>query len=372
MKNKFILLTAPAIICWCLFSLQACKQPLIGDKTLLNKNDSLNVAKDTLVLQVATLFEKPLITSGASQGLLGSLYDPNFGTTYCSLYAHFELTSSNISFGIGPVLDSAVFSLAYNGQYGLCKVPVDVSLYEMNQDMYDSLTYYSNTSFQVKTPPIGQLHSFVPDLIDSVPVQGGSLPAELRIRLTDAFGNRILHADSLNVLSSNQSFLSYFKGIYLTTNSNTVGNGLLALNLPSSLSGITLYYHNGDGIPLTYYIPISGAAVNHFDNIYTGTPAATAANSSAAQPKLYLQGGAGTKGKLTITNLATLPKNIGINKAEFIFSQTAGDTAYAAPFQLSLFRIDDAGNGQYLEDQGLSTFGGSLFTENINGVYINR
>ena len=356
-----------------MFSLQACKEPLIGDKTLLTKNDTLNLAKDTLHLNITSQLEKPLIVSGISEGLLGSLYDPNFGSTVAGVYAHCELTSGNISFGTSPVLDSAVFSVAYNGLYGLCNKPVNLSLYELNQDIYDSVTYYSNSSFQVKTPPIGQLNNFVPNLIDSIQNSQGNLPPEMRIRLSASFGNKILLADS-STLSSNTYFLSLFKGFYLTTNSNTVGNGLMYLNLPSSLSGITLYYHNSlDSFGLTYYLPITGAAINHFDNAYYDTPANAAVNSgSVPQQKLYLQGGIGIKGKIIITDLNTLPKNIGINKAELVFSQVAGDTAYPAPLTLSLFRLDDAGNAQYLEDQGLGTFGGTLVAESVNGSVINR
>ena len=348
---------------------------MIGDKNLLTKNDTLNLAKDTLHLTITSQFEKPLIVSGISEGLVGSLYDPNFGTTVCGLYAHCELTSSDVSFGGKPRLDSAVFSVAYNGLYGLCNVPVNISLYEMNQDIYDSVTYYSNGSYQVKIPPIGQLNHFVPDLVDSIPSGLGPLSPQMRIPLSTAFGNKLLLADPATVLSSNASFLSFFKGIYLTVNSNTIGNGIMYLNLPSSLSGITLYYHDDSSFTygLSYYLPITGASINHFDNTYNGTPASAAINSgNIPQQKLYLQGGIGIKGKILMTGLSTLPKNTGINKAELVLTQVAGDTLYPAPLTLSLFYIDDSGNAQYLEDQGLGTFGGTLIAETVNGVVYNR
>lgn len=387
MKNRSILIITPAIFfCWCFFSLQGCKEPIVNSKDLLTKGDNLNLFVDTVHLKVSSEFEKPLTSSGTTVGALGSLYDPSFGSSYASFYAHCQV-ATGIYFGQNSLLklDSAVLTLRYNGQYGLCTKPVDVSVFELNQDIYDSVTYYTNNAFQVKTPAIGQLHGFVPDLVDSVSVQGVSLAPHMRIPLTQAFGNKILLADSA-ILSSPASFLTLFKGFYITTSSSTTGNGILYLNLPSSISGITLYYHN-DTTATVYTIPIAGATIDHFDNSYNGTPVYTSINSPNpnGEQKMYIQAGAGVKGKILITNLDSLArkagiigmdnlgKKVGINKAELILSQSAGDTLYAAPLVLSLYRIDDGGFAQLLEDESTSSvFGGTRLTENINGVPITR
>lgn len=388
LKNRFFKILAPAAICWCLFCIQACNKTVIYDKNLLTKDDNLNLAKDTLHLKVTSVFEKPLITSGSAVGVLGSMYDPSFGTTSAGFYAQCQITSSAISFGANPVLDSAVLTLAYNSpsNYGPCTLPVDLSVYELNQDMYLSSTYHSNDAFQVKTPPIGKLQHFIPDFVDSVPVQGGSVGAEIRIKLDTAFGSKILRADA-NALSSSSSFLSFFKGIYVTTNSTTVGNGMVFLYLPSSLSGITLYYHN-DSITYTvpYTLPISGVTVNHFDNSYQGSAVYSAINSPNAtnSQQVYVQAGAGVKGKIIISDLDSLARKLGlshtdslaykiaINKAEIIFTETPTGNNYPIPTSLNLFRIDDAGDPQFLEDQGTNTSSGSLVTETVDGVSYNR
>jgi len=359
-----------------LFYLQGCKEPLIKDSNLLTSDDNLNLAKDTLSVKVFSEFEKPLTSSGVSVGLLGSLNDPNFGKTFAGFYSQCKLTSNNIYFGESPVLDSAFLMVKYNGVYGKFNQPVDVNVFELSQDMSSTTTYKSTDAFSVNFPAIGTLSNFVPKLTDSVVTAFNTLAPHLRIPLTTVFANKILLADT-NTLKDNTAFLNLFKGIYLTTSSSTVGNGLLYLLLQSPVSGIRLYYHNSTADSLTYTLPFSGVTVNHFDNVYTGSPVSVSVSNPNinGEEKMYLQAGAGVKGKIFINNLDSLPANIAINKAELILSQipqvSSVDT-FAPPIVLNMYRIDDAGQTQRLDDDGATGFGGVITSETVNGVAINR
>lgn len=378
MKNRFTFLIAPAVLCWCLFYLQSCKEPLIEDSNLLTTDDNLNLAKDTLSVKVFSEFEKPLTSSGVSVGLLGSLNDPSLGKTFASFYAQYQLTSNNIYFGESPVVDSAFLMVKYNGVYGKLSVPVDINVFELSQDLSNSATYKTNDAFSVKVPTIGSITAYTlgTKITDSITTQYGAVAPHLRIKLDTAYANRIVQADT-SVLKDNTAFLNMFKGIYLTTASSAVSNGLLYLSLQSAVSGIKLYYHNATVDSLSYTLPFTGATVNHFDNVYTGTPVNTSVTSPNAngEEKMYLQAGAGVKGKIVINNIDSLPKNIAINKAELILSQVAQTTAtdtFGTPLVLNMFRIDDAGQTQRLEDDGASGFGGVFTAETVNGVVINR
>jgi len=380
LKNKYIFIQAPAfLLCWCLFCLQACKNPLVVNSKLLTKSDNLNLAKDTLPIKVITQAEPRLASNGVLIGGLGSFYDRNFGTTYASFYAQCEITTNALSFGSFPSLDSVVLTVAYNGNYGNCTKPINLAVYELNQDMYSTSTYYTNSSFAVKTPPIGALNNFVPDFIDSLVLSTATVAPELDIPLSRAFGIKLLTTDSAN-LSTDSLFLTYFKGIFLTSTSASTGNGLMYLNYTSPASGINLYYHYypcdtcfSQSTPSEYTFPFSGIIVNHFDNTYNSTPVNTAiqAGSNAVQSKVYIQGGAGTRAKITM-NLDSLPKKIGVNKAELVLSQTATDTLFPAPLQLALYRADDAGQEQVLDDNGTSGYGGIVELDSVNGIVITR
>lgn len=370
MKNKLSLILAPAIFCWCLFYLQACKEPAINDQL---GGEGLDIARDTLVLKVSSEFEQPVLSNNVSVGVLGNIADPNFGKTYAGVYAQCRLTSNNISFGDNPVLDSAVLTLKYNGQYGKFNQPVTLSVFELTQDLRDSISYYTNSTFRVNGSPMGQLSSFTPNLTDSIYVYGQAFAPHLRVPLSRAFGEKILLADSATLVN-NTAFLNEVKGFYITASSATDGNGMLYLDLRSAISKVTVYYHNATADSLFYNLPLTGVTVNHIDNIYTGTPVQTAvsAHQPAGDEKIYIQAGAGVNGKIQLTNLDSLPKNKAINKAELVLSVSVPDTLYPAPLLLDLFRIDDAGEGQRLEDEGLTAFGGTIQQETVNGVKVYR
>ncbi|HWB64161.1 MAG TPA: DUF4270 family protein, partial [Chitinophagales bacterium] len=300
-----------------------------------------------------------------------------------SFYAQCAPTITGASLGYYPVLDSVVLSLAYNGQYGPCTAPVNISVYELNQDLDYSTTYYTTSSAQVKTPAIGQLNGFVPDFYDSVVLGSGvAIAPNLHIRLSDDFGNRLLHADS-TIWYDDSSFYTFMKGIYVTSTSASTGNGMMYMNLSSGISGITLYYHtyySTDTVgQVVYYealqLSFPGAVFNHFDNLYNSTAAQAAVlagNSSNNADKVYMQGGGGVRGKLVIAGLDTLSRKTGINKAELVVTQSVADTQFAAPTDLNLLRIDDAGNGQALEDAYTTNYGGTRTTETVNGATVTR
>lgn len=375
MKNKLTLLIAPAILSWCFFYLQGCKEPLIEETDLLTIDDNLSLAKDTLHTKVFTLYQDALESYGVSAGVLGTVTDVNFGNSYASLYAQCGLSSNNITFGDGKQLDSVVLTLRYLTTYGKFTQPLTVAVYEVTDNMVDSFKYKTNDAFSVAIPPIGTLNNWIPNLTDSVSTLQGNVLPHLRVTLNKTFGEKILLADSLSLVD-NTAFRQLFKGFYITTAGSPTGNGIANLDLASTVTGITLYYHNNAEDSLSFRLPVSGVTVNHFDNVYSGSPVATSVSNPnpAGEEQMYIQGGAGTKGKILITDLDSLPKNIAINKAEIIFSQrmNSTDTAYNAPELLDLFRIDDAGQAQGIDDDGLTGFGGVLTAETVNGETVYR
>ena len=131
MKNKFTFIVAPAVLfCWCLFFLQGCKKdPIIEDSNLLTSDDNLSLGKDTLHTKVFSEFVPAIASNGVSNGVLGTLTDPNFGSTYAGFYAQCRLPSNNIYFGDAPAIDSVVLTLKYNGVYGKFGEPVTVSVF---------------------------------------------------------------------------------------------------------------------------------------------------------------------------------------------------------------------------------------------------
>ncbi|MFN8286797.1 MAG: DUF4270 family protein [Chitinophagales bacterium] len=346
------------------------------DKDLLNNGDNPNLKKDTIYAKVSSLFEQPVNAYNIGTGMVGNITDdPNFGNTYAGFYAQCRISSNNVSFGTNPVLDSAVLTLRYSGSYGKFTQPIDLLVYELNQAILDSVKYRSIDAFQVYPAPIGEIQNFIPNTTDSVLVDTVKLAPHLRVPLTNTFGNKILNAPSSQLVDLT-SFLNLFRGFYITSSPSAAGNGIVYLDIRSAISGINLYYHNSDDtLAHTYLIPASGVTVSHIDNNYSGKPAAAAINNPNpnGDAKMFVQGGAGTFGKIEFPDiLDSLEDGIAINKAELILTQSVPDTGYLAPLVLDLFRINDAGQSEDLSDAGLSYFGGVRVTETVNGKTVTR
>lgn len=378
MKNKLTFYIAPAIlICWCFFSIQSCKEPVIRSKNLLTKSDTLNLAKDTLSIVATTVAQTQLNSTDVIDGVLGSMKDNNFGVTYAGFYAQVPLAGISPAFGTRPIIDSVVLSLAYDVPYGACSKPMNIYVYELNQTMVSTAAYYTSTAFQVKTPAIGQLTNYIPDFYDSVYVfqGGGNQTPQLRINLSKTFGYKLLNADSSNLSSDSLFLANVFKGIYVTAG-GPVSNGMMTCNLSSALSAITLYYRNtdtGDSIENPFSFPISGITANHFDNNYFGTPVNSALqNPVTNNQKLFLQGGGGLRTKILLNIDSLKKKNVGVNKAELVVAISRPDSLFPVPTSLNLYYIDDAGIGQTMEDALTTTYGSYLQADTLGGVEISR
>lgn len=369
-KSRILFLLAVAFVaCWCMFAIESCRNPMIDNVNLLRPSDSLNLQKDSVAITVITQVQAPQVSSGITQGVLGSMFDRNFGTMYCGFYGQLPLTTAGTVIPAGAILDSAVLSLAYNGQLGLCNKPINLAVYELTDSISSYLNYYTNTTFHVKTPAIGTLNNFIPNEGDSIYIAATAtyVSPSLSIDLSKSFGESII-SDSAG-LQNDSLFLAHFKGIYVTATSAATGDGIMYINLNSPQSAVTFYYHyllGGVVYSQNLSLTFSGINVNHYDCINNNTATAAAIKAGPTAQKVYLEAGSGAGGLITFS-LDTFTKHgpVGINKAEIVFSQSPPDTAFPAPEVLNLLRIDDAGVGQTLDDAAYPTFGGILTDETV-------
>ena len=351
-----------------LFHLNACKDPSVTDRGNTLNFQTFNLFHiDTCSVVFNTVADRQVISSGVTQGILGSANDIFFGKSYAGIYAQCLLLANPPSF-TGCVLDSVVLVMPYTsstGKYGKCDKPTDILVYQVSQDMIPGNTYYTGDAFSVYNQPIGQRLNFIPDLKDSVymidasqtPVPYYGQNPMMRIRLSNAFGNQLLNASDTNYLASS-TFLEYFKGIYVTTNPNKVGDGFTYLNLGNS--AINLYYHHAAYSPIDtamfpFQISNYGVTVNHFDHYYGNTLVQGAlSNPNPAGDKVaYVQSGGGVRVKMTLPSLKNLPPNIGVTKAELIVpipDTLLSDPSFPPPSAISLLRVDDTLSVDALND----------------------
>ena len=135
---------------------------------------------------------------------------------------------------------------AFTKDTSIRTMEMKIEIFEITESFDDSASYYKKSSLQYNSTPIAtQTITISPK--DSVLINGGKLPAHLRVNLGNDFLQKIINAGSF---SSNKSFLEFFKGFYikLTPTSNTDVNGIIAyFDMYSSNSGMMLYYKDNVG-----------------------------------------------------------------------------------------------------------------------------
>ena len=320
--------------------------------------------------------EDSVITDETSVNLLGSQYTENFGLTVASIYTHLRLVTFQPDFGNNPQLDSVFLTLVYSGYYGNITTQQTIRIYEVQEDFYKDSTYYSTDKFEISDVELGNL-TFVPNPLDSVPINDSTkVSAQIKIPLNEEFVNKIFFPNDTTDLSSNNDFLEYFKGIYITVDSvNTPGDGaILYFNLLNSRSKVTIYYND----TLTYNL-VFNQNTGRIGNFYHNYAKSQNQNfrdqilnndTTIGTQNLYLQGLAGIKTKIKIPSLSDWvnTKNYAINDAKLIIPVYESlDSLLKPADKLLLFKLNEAGDVVFTDDQleGDKYFGGS-FNDNTN------
>lgn len=357
---KFIT-SCVALLCSVLL-LNSCKDPSFTDDNLLLNGDNFNVKySDQFVLKAITENDTMLQAQNLTQTLLGSTNDPRFGKLYASFYNNFRLISNNVNLGSSLLIDSCYLTYGVSSAYGPFTNPINVVVYELNEALDNSANYFTNRSFGIKLPQIANV---------TIPY---TTAGSINIKLDNSFGQNILNQSGGANFASNDAFQSFFKGVYVSTNSSTAGDGMLNLSLIGGGSKLTLYYHAAGDTVKKYDIPVNDLCtrVNHYYKAASGSPAQLASDiaSSAGDDKVFLQGLTSFRTKVLIENLDTFT-NVAVNKAELWVYPIIGssvDTTYKLPQTIYASRINDNANDVQLLDFLSGSMAGDKDTTIVGG-----
>jgi hypothetical protein len=301
------------------------KDSALGKDILDDDTYLYGTTTDTFDILSYTIEEDSIITDNAANVILGSYTDPTFGKFNASFYTQIRLAGINPNFGDPStiIIDSFVLALKYVGYYGDL-TPQTFEVYELNEDINIDSTYYAFTN---KTTKPNNLVSFgfgtiTPDPINKTIVGGDSLNPQLRIPLdTNLAKALITEATSGSAtFSSNEAFLSYFKGIKIQTNNGNqaLGNGgIFYFNLSDPASKMTIYFHQA-GLSKTFDLLINSSCADftHIDKDYTGTPIDQILQDSTLGNKAFYAQAFNLRAVVKIPGLSALSKNKIIHRAE--------------------------------------------------------
>jgi Domain of unknown function (DUF4270) len=278
--------------------------------------------------------------------------DPIFGKTDARLFLELKPPSYPYSFLNKPDslnIDSVVLILDYKDSYGDTMVPQTVNVYELDQ----SNNFTSDSAYLIRRNDLTYSNllgskTFLPaTLDDSVFARMDTTRNQLRIRLDDSFGDRLLHYDSAGTYSSDSAFRSKFKGFALQ--SMNTGNAVMGFNLNGVNTKLAIYYRDDNGnspkedTAIAYFsFTSSSAEANYVQRFnYAGTPVAAAVGGALPDPLVYIQNSPGTFAILKIPGLASLSNRV-VHRAELIVEEQydASDAIFGTPSFLYLDAYD--------------------------------
>ncbi len=310
---------------------------------------------DTLTIRTYTKREDSIASRNISISPLGSYNDPVFGITSTSIYSQVRLSSDNVNFAPNGTpadiaIDSIILSLEYQDYYGSLDAQT-FEIYEITDDLVNdtAVPYYTSTTFNNSGVNIVAPSSAtqVPDPINKVYVDGDSLNPQLRLRLENSFGQKIIDESGGANLANNTNFLTFIKGLFITTNNSFAPNqgSILSFNLLAENSKITIYYRDTVNIDTNAFdllINSNCVRVNHASHDYTGTAVDFQLNDSTlGNTETYIQGLAGLKTYLELPTILNIDSTIVINKALLTIPVNYSGGNYEPNQRLLILREED-------------------------------
>lgn len=289
--------------------------------------------------------------------ITGATTDNVFGNHTAEIATQMLLSSNNIDLGNvdSLVIDSMFLVydyLDYYPKYTSLDTSLDFVVYELTEDLFHDSIYYSNSSFEYdETTPISLNTSFVDTASTKL----------VKIELKSVVAQKIFdeYKNSNSLFTDNTSFLSFFKGFFISADMNMI-NTMLYLNPNGYNSKVTIFYHKlGSDTSLNLDFVLDGETqrISLFHK-ETGT-------NNFSSEKTYLQSMAGYKAKIILNDLSLLRDSLlgkSINKATISFKGINYDENYQLHPHLSLARINEQGDLVYLPDhfEGATHMGGEL------------
>ncbi|MDR0415616.1 MAG: DUF4270 domain-containing protein [Prevotellaceae bacterium] len=277
-------------------------------------------------------------TSSFGTALLGRMNDPRMGKTTAGFVVQLLPATYSHTFEAGVTgFDSVYLILGFPSTYGSDQTPMDVDVYELNTDISVDSAYYGAPSVVER---ISKPTNLAPD-IDSVTAASASV----RIRLANEenlFG-RLFHTTSAD------SFLTYFKGLYVKVPDGTGGSikSVSVVNTSNeyATSALVAYYHypytytddNGNEVTRDSVESFSFHSFNTTPRFNVFKHENNHLKGGATADTLYMQGLAGVATKMTInrdsveawTGTGSGKKRYAISRAELTLP-VADESDYAA------------------------------------------
>jgi uncharacterized protein DUF4270 len=379
-KSRILVLSIISISFFSLLIFSSCRKinegTTIGDD-LIPVVDNITTFDTSLSVQafngVFTDLDDSTRMTAAAEHFLGRINnDPLFGKTDASLFLQLKPTFYPFYFNAASdsvtskVIDSVVLILGYVETYGDTNAVQNFRVYEMdNTNKFNPDSFYlirSNT-FTYSNLLTSSAVSIIPNRLNdsSKPLKETPTVNQLRIKLDNAFGTRLLSYDSTinSAYFSDSTFDSKFNGFAIVPDNSNNGNAILGVNLLDSNTKLAIYYKwykNNGSTPFdttVRYFRFTGSAAqaNQMNRDYAGNNPqiqSYLSNSPTTPDDLvFIQNTPGTFAKLKVPDLNGLSNRL-VHRAELVVEEVydQSDDIFGPPQYLFLDAYDSA-KGKY-------------------------
>lgn len=350
------------------------------------------VSIDQTSMQSFTVRDERVRTNKPEYNLLGTFNDPVFGKTTADFAAQFRLREFHDF--TGATFDSLKLTLLYRELYGDTVTTQNLKVYELNEglDAEDSTRYYQDIDLKsmAKNEVLAELN-YLPkkltlyyDSLANTPGSSEDTPLdtavhEITFNLNPSLAQKLMAFDmGAAGESPNDSFLEYFKGLYIEAGDLNSGGNIMRARPLGTGSDMTLYYHNAEDTTfIKYRMNSTSARTSRFVHNYSTAQFAGSLDNMVQQDSLiYLQTTGGLSSKIYIPSLSTWKDSIdaAINKAELVFyiEPTLTDSATLPPPEKLILSLIDQ-NGGILDARGNLIFPSDVtFSEAYYGGNYNK
>lgn len=341
--------------------LSACEEPSDIGIDLVEENLIGASFTDTLTINSSTvLLNDSILSFNQPVSLVGKYNDPALGPVAATTFTEVGLGANNLSFGENRTLDSLVLALDYSlltgFSYGDTTTAITLRVHRLNQQFDERTSYFTNSTLSYDDTPLGTV-SFRPRTIVTRPDNNTTkTQAPLRIRISNDFATELLALSGSSTLATQQNFNNFLNGLALVADNGGAPGYILAVNLGSQQSALTLYYKSGtETTQKTHAFNFRDTGIDRFNNIRATREGTAVAGlqqkgdeiaAEALNGESYIQSTTQLLTKIAIPHLLKIKEqqgNIIINRAELVVPVRANsrENNLPAPTQLVLYRTNN-------------------------------